>query len=147
MKIKWFFTLAFVLLMTIVTVASAANPLKVYVNGQPIYGIPPIVRVIDGLPFVSIDAISSELKLDVEYDEKNNTVHISNKGEPQLEVVATLKKAKATLYATKREGDLEKFRLEINGETRWFPYGGIQILLRLVRGYFLKILTRMEKKS
>lgn len=69
--------------MTIVPVASAATSLKVFVNGQPVYFIPPIVQIIDGLPFVSIDAISSELKLDVEYDEKNNTVHISNKGEPQ----------------------------------------------------------------
>ena len=122
MKKKWFLTLPFVLLMSIVPVASAKTPLKVFVNGQPVYGIPPIVRIIDGLPFVSIDAISNELKLDVEYDEKNNTVHISNKGEPQSGVVATLKKAKATLYATKREGNLEKFRLEIDGGTRWFPY-------------------------
>jgi hypothetical protein len=104
MKRKWFLTVFFLLLITIVAVASASTPLKVFVNGHPIYGAPPIVRIIEGLPFVSIDAISSELKLNVEYDEEKKTVHISNKGEPQSEVVATLKKAKATLYAPKKKG-------------------------------------------
>jgi hypothetical protein len=89
--------------ITLIPVASAAAPLKVIVNGQPVFGIPPIVKIIEGSPCVSIDAFSSELKLDIEYDQKNNTVHISNKGEPQSEVVATFKKAKAKLYATKRE--------------------------------------------
>ena len=101
--------------------ASAADPIKVFVNGQPVIGIPPVVQIINGLPFVSIESIMSELKLDVDYDEKTNTIHISNKGEPQSQVVATLKKAKATLYATEREGNLEKFRLVVDGRTRWFP--------------------------
>ncbi len=57
-----------------------------------------------------------------EYDEKNKTIHISNIGEPQSEVVAMLKKANATLYATKREGNLEKFRLKTDRGIRWFPY-------------------------
>lgn len=74
-----------------------------------------------GTVLLAIHEISSEMKLDVEYDGKNKSLHISNIGEPQSEVVATLKKAKATLYATKREGNLEKFRLEINGQIRWFP--------------------------
>ena len=122
MKFKWWITVFILLLIIIASAASAAAPLKVFVNGQPVFGTPSIVKIIDGSPFVSIGAISSELKLDVDYNEKNNTVHISNKGEPQSEVVATLKKARAKLYATKREGDLEKFRLDMNGEIRWFPY-------------------------
>jgi hypothetical protein len=122
MKIKWFFAVFILLSLIIVPVAFAETPIKVFVNGQPVFAIPPIVRIIDGLPFVSIESISSELKLDVEYDEKNKTLHISNIGEPQSKVVATLKKAKATLYATEREGNLEKFRLEIDGGIRWFPY-------------------------
>ncbi|ETI68252.1 hypothetical protein [Neobacillus vireti] len=122
MKIKWFLSIFVVLLITIVPVASAVTPFKVFVNGQPIFGIPSIVQFIDGLPFVSIESICIELKLDVEYDSKNRTLHISNIGEPQSEVVATLKKANATLYATKREGHLEKFRLKMDGGIRWFPY-------------------------
>lgn len=111
------------LLISIAPVASATAFFKVFVNGQPIFGVSvfdtsSFVRIIDGLPFVSIESISSELKLDVDYDEKNKTLHISNKGEPQSEVAATLKKAKATLYATKREGNLEKFRLKMDGEIR-----------------------------
>ncbi|MFP5109522.1 hypothetical protein ACSU6B_22625 [Neobacillus sp. C211] len=121
MKIKYFLTVFVVLLLSIVPVASAMVPLRVFVNGQPVFGIPPIVKIIDGSPFVSIEAISSELKLDVEYDEKSKTLHISNKREPQSKVVATLKKTNATLYATEREGNLEKFRLELDGGIRWFP--------------------------
>lgn len=121
MKIKWCLFVFIVLCITLAPIASAGTPFKVFVNGQPVFGSS-FVQFIDGLPFVSIEAISSELKLDVDYDGKNRTVHISNKGEPQSEVVATLKKAKATLYATKREGHLEKFRLEMDGEVRWFPY-------------------------
>ncbi|WP_248734171.1 hypothetical protein [Neobacillus rhizosphaerae] len=109
------------LLITIVPFASAAAPFKVFVNGQPIFGPTSIVQFIGGSPYVAIDEISSELKLNVEYDGKKKTLHISNIGEPQSEVVATLKKAKATLYATKREGNLEKLRLEIDGKIRWFP--------------------------
>ncbi|MFF2448266.1 hypothetical protein ACFVSW_14295 [Neobacillus sp. NPDC058068] len=122
MKVKWFLSVFVALVITIVPVASAITPFKVFVNGQPVFGTPSIVQFIGGLPFVSIESISSELKLDVEYDMKNKTLHISNIAEPQSEVVATLKKAKATLYATKREGDLEKFRLEMDGGIRWFPY-------------------------
>lgn len=121
MKIKWILTLSFVLLIAITSFASAAVPIKMFVNGQPIITIPPIVRIINGLPFVSIESISSELKLDVDYNEQDGIINISNIGEPQSKVVATLKKAKAALYATEREGNLEKFRLVVDGETRWFP--------------------------
>lgn len=126
MNIKWFLSVFVVLLISIVPVVSAVAPFIVFVNGQPVFGISifdtSIVRIIDGSPYVAIESISSELKLDVEYDEKNKTLHISNIGEPQSEVVAMLKKAKATLYATKREGHLEKFRLEMDEGIRWFPY-------------------------
>ncbi|MFZ7943222.1 hypothetical protein [Neobacillus sp. 19] len=127
MKIKWCFSVIILLLITVVPVTFAAAPFKVFVNGQPIFGTSiydtsSIVRIIGGAPFVALESISSELKLDVEYDEKNKTLHVSNKGEPQSEVVATLKKAKAALYATKREGHLEKFRLQTDEGIRWFPY-------------------------
>jgi hypothetical protein len=104
-------------------VTSASAPLKLFVNGQPVTWIGlPAVKVIDNTLYVDIHAIINELKLDVDSDHKNNSIYISNISEPQSEIVATYKKAKATLYATKREGNLEKFRLEIDRETRWFPY-------------------------
>ncbi|SDO32250.1 hypothetical protein SAMN04487897_1122 [Paenibacillus sp. yr247] len=43
---------------------------------------------------------------------------ISNKTESKQHAVATLSEAKATLYATKREGYLDNFELQINGVTR-----------------------------
>jgi hypothetical protein len=122
-KIKWCFTLLIVLLITLAPVTSASAPLKLFVNNQPVTWIGlPAVKVIDNTLYVDIHAISNELKLDVDSDHKNNSIYISNISEPQSEIVATYKKAKATLYATKREGNLEKFRLEIDRETRWFPY-------------------------
>jgi hypothetical protein len=122
-KIKWCFTLLIVLLITLAPVTSASAPLKLFVNDQPVTWIGlPAVKVIDNTLYVDIHAISNELKLDVDSDHKNNSIYISNISEPQSEIVATYKKAKATLYATKREGNLEKFRLEIDRETRWFPY-------------------------
>ncbi|MBK3495089.1 hypothetical protein JFL43_09510 [Viridibacillus sp. YIM B01967] len=36
--------------------------------------------------------------------------------------VATLPKENITLYATERDGYLQKFRLEVNGNSRLFPY-------------------------
>lgn len=45
---------------------------------------------------------------------------ISN-DEPQLRAVASLAEAKATLYAMEREGNYEKFKLEIDGTIRFFP--------------------------
>jgi hypothetical protein len=121
MKIKWIVTMFLVLFITSVPLVFAATPYKVFVNNQPLYD-PNVVKIIEGLPYVSILSINSELKLDVDHDMKNNSLYISNKGESQSEVVATFKEAKATLYATKREGNLEKFRLVIDQETRWFPF-------------------------
>ncbi|MDQ0878866.1 hypothetical protein QFZ77_007525 [Paenibacillus sp. V4I3] len=46
---------------------------------------------------------------------------ISNKAESKQHAVATLPEAKATLYATEREGYYEKFILQINGTNRSFP--------------------------
>jgi hypothetical protein len=46
---------------------------------------------------------------------------ISKKAEPKQHAVATLAEAKATLYATEREGYYEKFKLQMNGITRSFP--------------------------
>jgi hypothetical protein len=46
---------------------------------------------------------------------------ISKKAEPKQDTVATLAEAKATLYATEREGYFEKFKLQMNGITRSFP--------------------------
>jgi len=46
---------------------------------------------------------------------------ISNKAESKQLAIATLSEAKATLYATNREGYYEKFKLQMNGFTRYFP--------------------------
>jgi hypothetical protein len=124
MKVKWGSILFLVFLSIFVPYGSANAPLKLFVNGQPVTSVGiPVVRVLDNRLYVDIHAISSELKLDVDSNHENTEVYISNKGEPQSKVVATLREAKAVLYATEREGQLEKFRLVINGATsRHFPY-------------------------
>ncbi|WP_268884081.1 hypothetical protein [Bacillus salipaludis] len=43
MKIKLFVIIFVELLITIVPAANAAIPLKVFVNGQPVFGVPTIV--------------------------------------------------------------------------------------------------------
>jgi hypothetical protein len=124
MKNKRWLVLFLVFFTTVVPTGSAVAPLRLFVNGQPVTSVgTPVVQVLDNRLYVDIHAISSELKLDVDSNYENTEVYISNKGEPQSKVVATLKEAKAALYATEREDQLEKFRLVIDGVTsRYFPY-------------------------
>jgi hypothetical protein len=120
MKRKWMFALVIILFIVFVPFTLASTFQTIYVNGEPVTATS-LFKMVGGLPFVSIYSISNRLKLDVDHDEKTNVLSISNKGEPQSKVVATMKKAKATLYATEREGDLERFRLEVDSEIRFFP--------------------------
>ncbi|MDF2607287.1 MAG: hypothetical protein K0S34_1482 [Bacillales bacterium] len=115
MKLRFILPVAFAITLAYTLISSAAPQLKVLINGQPNYD-PSLVRVINGLPYVSIGAISNELNLNFDYDSEEMTMSISNKGKPQSKVVATNKIANATLNATEREGNLEKFRLVIDGK-------------------------------
>ncbi|MDF2675293.1 MAG: hypothetical protein K0R09_3565 [Clostridiales bacterium] len=115
MKRKPIIIAALIFLLINTIGAIAAPPLKVLINGRP-NNDPSLVRIINGLPYVSIGAISNELNLDFDYNSETSTMYIANKGKPQSKVVATLKKANAVLYATESEGNLEKFIIDINGK-------------------------------
>jgi len=72
MKKKWFLILgAIALVGTLMSVAFAANPVKLIVNGQEIKAeVPP--QLIDGRTMVPVRWVAEAMNADVSRDEENN---------------------------------------------------------------------------
>jgi hypothetical protein len=124
MKIKRRLALLMGLLLTIAPVTFAAKPYLIYLNGRPTLDISSnMVKMIDGSLFVRLSSMSNELNIDYDYDLKKKTISISDKDEPQSEVVATNKEAGVTLYAKRRKGYLEDYWMEFVDKTiRYYPH-------------------------
>lgn len=83
------------------------------------------------LIFISINIAIAENPIKVDYEgteiqsnvsSQKNEVNITERDESIRQVVASLSEANATLYAVKRDGYFEDFKLVANGSGGYFPF-------------------------
>ena len=101
----------------------AADPMKLIVNKQEIAcDTPP--KVIQGTLMVPIKAVAESLDVDVNWDEQENAVIITEKEETS-KIIADIPEEKITLSAIERDGMYEDFYLEINGRRKFFDWKNV----------------------
>ncbi len=120
MKKWWTIPLCVILLAVSTAIVFAVQEIKLIVDGKEIQSdVAP--QLINGRVFVPVRSVAEALDAEVEWNEYNQSVTIIRKT-PELQLVAHLPEAEASLYATLHNGIYEGFELRVGQAVRTFPF-------------------------